>query len=182
MKKVCLLLTMLLLLALGANAQTKMDGTPDMRYKANKQAYPTQHYAMPRTNQPRNYNNGGEFKLKNGYVKSNGTYVEPHFQTSPNDTKLDNFSTQGNINPFTGKEGKVDPLYTPPARWRTVNPYGTIAEPNEKLQQGQVDYTPTPIYSPSLSTTSSQCLGITQKGAQCKRMTKDASGYCYQHP
>ena len=29
--------------------------------------------------------------------------------------------------------------------------------------------------------TSSQCMGTTKKGARCKRMTKDASGYCYQH-
>lgn len=29
--------------------------------------------------------------------------------------------------------------------------------------------------------TSSQCMGTTKKGARCKRMTKDPSGYCYQH-
>ncbi len=26
-----------------------------------------------------------------------------------------------------------------------------------------------------------QCLGVTKDGNRCKRMTKDASGYCYQH-
>lgn len=26
-----------------------------------------------------------------------------------------------------------------------------------------------------------QCLGITKKGTRCKRMTKDPSGFCYQH-
>ena len=26
-----------------------------------------------------------------------------------------------------------------------------------------------------------QCSGITKKGARCKRMTSDPSGYCYQH-
>jgi hypothetical protein len=33
--------------------------------------------------------------------------------------------------------------------------------------------------SPSRSST--QCLGTTKKGARCKRMTTDPSGYCYQH-
>lgn len=40
-----------------------------------------------------------------GYVKKNGTYVAPHFKTEPNKQKLDNFSTKGNVNPFTGKKG-----------------------------------------------------------------------------
>jgi methylphosphotriester-DNA--protein-cysteine methyltransferase len=31
------------------------------------------------------------------------------------------------------------------------------------------------------STTAVQCTGKTQAGARCKRMTKNASGYCYQH-
>jgi endonuclease G len=33
----------------------------------------------------------------------------------------------------------------------------------------------------SSATTAIQCGGITKKGLQCKRMTKDASGKCYQH-
>jgi hypothetical protein len=40
-----------------------------------------------------------------GYVKKNGTYVAPHFRSSPNRTTLDNWSTKGNINPYTGKIG-----------------------------------------------------------------------------
>ena len=40
-----------------------------------------------------------------GYVRSNGTYVEPHYRSSPNSTKYDNYSTKGNINPYTGKVG-----------------------------------------------------------------------------
>lgn len=30
-------------------------------------------------------------------------------------------------------------------------------------------------------TTSTQCRGTTKKGKRCKRMTKDPSGYCWQH-
>ncbi len=41
-----------------------------------------------------------------GYVKkSTGTYVAPSFKTSPNKSKLDNYSTKGNTNPYTGKKG-----------------------------------------------------------------------------
>lgn len=47
----------------------------------------------------------------NGYYKSNGTYVRPHYRTSPNSTNLDNYSTKGNVNPYTGKRGTVEPDY-----------------------------------------------------------------------
>lgn len=40
-----------------------------------------------------------------GHVRSNGTYVAPSHATNPNSTKSDNYSTKGNINPYTGKEG-----------------------------------------------------------------------------
>ena len=41
----------------------------------------------------------------NGYYKSNGTYVQPHYRSSPNSTTSDNWSTLGNTNPRTGKSG-----------------------------------------------------------------------------
>lgn len=40
-----------------------------------------------------------------GYGKSNGTYVAPSYATNPNSTKSDNYSTKGNVNPYTGKAG-----------------------------------------------------------------------------
>lgn len=40
-----------------------------------------------------------------GYQKSNGTYVQPHMKTQQNQTNLDNYSTQGNSNPFTNEKG-----------------------------------------------------------------------------
>ncbi|MBI2355893.1 MAG: hypothetical protein HYV13_01635 [Candidatus Doudnabacteria bacterium] len=52
-----------------------------------------------------------EAKVKvKGYTTKNGTYVQPHVRTSPNKSKLDNYSTKGNINPYTGKKGTVDPF------------------------------------------------------------------------
>jgi uncharacterized protein YgiM (DUF1202 family) len=44
-----------------------------------------------------------------GYYKSNGTYVKPHYRTAPNSTNIDNFSTRGNTNPYTGLAGYITP-------------------------------------------------------------------------
>ena len=40
-----------------------------------------------------------------GYTKKNGTYVAPHRQTNPDHTQTNNYSTRGNVNPYTGKAG-----------------------------------------------------------------------------
>jgi len=44
-----------------------------------------------------------------GYTRKDGTYVRPHKRTAPNNTKLDNWSTKGNVNPYTGEPGTIDP-------------------------------------------------------------------------
>jgi hypothetical protein len=79
---------------------TKKDGSPDMRYKSNKDIYGT-------SNSSSNvyYTNPRVSNTTNGYIKSNNTYVETYQSTKPNKTNLDNYSTSGNINPYTGKEG-----------------------------------------------------------------------------
>lgn len=48
------------------------------------------------------------------HVRSDGTYVEGHMRSSPNNTRIDNWSTQGNTNPYTGSTGTASPY----------NPYG----------------------------------------------------------
>jgi len=40
-----------------------------------------------------------------GYTKKNGTYVAPSYRSSPNKNKLDNYSSKGNYNPYSGKVG-----------------------------------------------------------------------------
>jgi len=40
-----------------------------------------------------------------GYTRKDGTYVAPHMRSSPNGTTADNYSTKGNINPYTGESG-----------------------------------------------------------------------------
>lgn len=40
-----------------------------------------------------------------GYAKKNGTYVQPHRQTNPDPKRANNYSSEGNVNPNTGKKG-----------------------------------------------------------------------------
>jgi len=46
-----------------------------------------------------------------GYTRSNGTYVQPHMQSNSNRTQLDNWSTRGNLNPYTGRIGTRTPRW-----------------------------------------------------------------------
>ena len=55
-------------------------------------------------------------RYQNGYTKSNGTQVQGHYKTQSNGTNLDNFSTKGNRNTFTGTSGTVARDYTPSAQ------------------------------------------------------------------
>lgn len=43
------------------------------------------------------------------HITKNGTLVEGHYRSDANSTKTDNYSSQGNVNPYTGKSGTVDP-------------------------------------------------------------------------
>ena len=47
---------------------------------------------------------GGSHSVK-GHVKKDGTYVQPHRATNPNNTQRDNWSSKPNTNPYTGKPG-----------------------------------------------------------------------------
>ena len=48
-----------------------------------------------------------DVKVK-GYYRKDGTYVQPHYRTAPNSTINDNWSTKGNVNPYTGKKGWIE--------------------------------------------------------------------------
>lgn len=64
-----------------------------------------------------------------GYVRSDGTYVAPSVRTAPNSVRSDNWSTQGNVNPYNGQQG-------------TQNPYPTFNTPRTP------SYNPTPLVQP----------------------------------
>lgn len=46
-----------------------------------------------------------------GYTRSNGTYVAPHYRSSPDSSFNNNWSTKGNTNPYTGQSGYKTPSY-----------------------------------------------------------------------
>ena len=57
--------------------------------------------------------NAQGYHYTRGYYRSNGTYVQPHWQTNPDRNIYNNWNTYPNINPFTGCQG-------------TINPYGGL--------------------------------------------------------
>lgn len=48
-------------------------------------------------------------RVRGYYKPSSGRYVMPHYRSSPNSTRWDNYSTRGNYNPYTGKGGYTSP-------------------------------------------------------------------------
>lgn len=49
-------------------------------------------------------------KVKSYYKPSTGRYVNSYYKTSPNKTKIDNYSSKYNYNPYTSKKGYVNPF------------------------------------------------------------------------
>ncbi len=45
------------------------------------------------------------------YLRSNGTYVQGHYRTAPDNTINNNWSTYPNVNPYTGRVGTRQPDY-----------------------------------------------------------------------
>jgi hypothetical protein len=71
---------------------------------------------------------------RSGYVTKDGVYVAPSYATNPNATKLDNYSTKGNYNPYTGQAGTVDPYRVAPPQ-PAYSPYTYQAPPAYKPYQ-----------------------------------------------
>jgi hypothetical protein len=121
MKKSFYLIIILTLTALSVFAQLKKDGTPDMRYKANKQtqvntySVPTSTYTVSASTYTVPSTTNTSVQYQSGYTKSNGTVVQPYYKTTPNSTNTDNFSTTPNTNPYTGQTGTRAQDYTPAA-------------------------------------------------------------------
>jgi hypothetical protein len=58
-----------------------------------------------------------------GYTTKNGTYVAPYYRSSPDSSVLNNWSTKGNINPYTGQAGTKNPYSA------YGNSYGSYTSP-----------------------------------------------------
>lgn len=44
-----------------------------------------------------------------GYTRKDGTYVAPHHRSAPDGDTSNNWSTRGNVNPYTGQPGTRSP-------------------------------------------------------------------------
>lgn len=53
------------------------------------------------------------------HVRSDGTFVQGHMRSAPDGNPYNNYSTQGNTNPYTGATGHVNPYQQP----SPYNPY-----------------------------------------------------------
>jgi hypothetical protein len=80
----------LLISSVAASAQSGLYGTTRSPYSYGTGSNPNSHYVQPHYN-------------------SNGSLTQGHYQTNPNSTTLDNYSTRGNVNPYTGATGTRRP-------------------------------------------------------------------------
>ena len=70
-----------------------------------------QHY-NGQPSQQHGYSGGyGNDQQVSGYTRSNGTYVEPYHRSQADGNPYNNYSTQGNTNPYTGQSGHKSPGY-----------------------------------------------------------------------
>jgi hypothetical protein len=59
-----------------------------------------------------------------GYIRSDGTYVQGHYRSSPDSSYNNNYSTKGNTNPFTGQSGTQDRTWNDNTPQSNQNQYG----------------------------------------------------------
>lgn len=64
-------------------------------------------YSIPNSS---NFNSTNSSVVRvRSYYKTNGSFVNSYYRTSPDSSLFNNFSTKGNINPFTGMSGNRSP-------------------------------------------------------------------------
>ena len=93
-------------------------------YLCQAQLSQAEYYRLFETNNPQQYENYLKIhqaskpqpRYQEGYYRNDGTYVQPHYKTQPNQTNWDNYSTLGNTNPYTYEYGTKAPDYSLPAQ------------------------------------------------------------------
>ena len=66
-----------------------------------------------------------------GYYRSNGTYVQPHERSAPDNSYNNNWSVKPNVNPYTGQQGTRNPTFNdqPPSQGLVVGSVGAFTGP-----------------------------------------------------
>jgi hypothetical protein len=66
-----------------------------------------------------------------GYTRRDGTYVRPHYRSNPDGNVANNWSTRGNVNPYTGQPGTrsypSQPASSPAPSWSPVDTAAVVA-------------------------------------------------------
>jgi len=92
--------------------------------------------------------NAQQYTYVNGYTRSNGTYVEGYYRTVANSTRNDNWSTIGNVNPFTGISGtKPGDSYYSSSYSYSIPSYSTSSYSLPTYNYSSYTNYSTPIYS-----------------------------------
>ena len=82
-----------------------------------------------------------------GYYRRDGTYVEPYHRTTPNNRLYDNYSSQGNTNPWTGERGSERSEFSNPPSYQRSSPLNVPSYPSYPSYQPSPQYDPNP-YAP----------------------------------
>jgi len=71
-----------------------------------------------------------------GHYRKDGTYVQPHYRSAPDGNPDNNWSTVGNVNPYTGEEGTrtPEPSYNPPINLPAVGSHPLLPSPLPPLR------------------------------------------------
>src|SRR5437868_2559898 len=86
--------------------RTAADGNFDNNWSTRGNINPDTGRPGTKTIPPPNY---GQDVWVNGYYRNDGTYVPGHYRTAPDGDPSNNFSTYGNVNPYTGEPGTRTP-------------------------------------------------------------------------
>ena len=77
-----------------------------------------------------------------GHRRSNGTYVQPHYRSNPDGIRSNNWSTRGNVNPYTGKRGTKS--------LSSINAPSTLPyTPGQDSFEGKIGSLPSPLPGPT---------------------------------
>lgn len=60
------------------------------------------------------------------HTTQSGAYVQGHYRTAPDHNVYNNYSTQGNVNPYTGQAGTINPYNAPAPVYRPAPSYNQL--------------------------------------------------------
>ncbi|MDD1035420.1 hypothetical protein M5G15_23020, partial [Pseudomonas shahriarae] len=117
---------------------------------------------------------GGSVSVR-GYTKANGTYVAPHMRSAPDANFSNNWSTVGNVNPYTSKIGtKTSPplgtsnpgygIYTAPAINSGTNSIDFTTDPSKTVESETKSLGTLDPYTSNIGTKTSPPLGTSIPG------------------